>query len=420
MKRVAPSLARIEAICEALDHPEAKIPAIHITGTNGKTSTARIVTALLSGLGLNVGTYTSPHLETVRERIALNGEPIGEDEFGELFDHIRPYVEVVESQMGERLTYFELLTAMFFLWAAEAPVDAVVLEVGLGGLWDATNVVDAPVAVVTNIGHDHVELLGDDKRQIAGEKAGIIKDGATAVTAERDPPILEIITEAADKHDAHLLRVDRDFGVVENKIAVGGRYLSIDTTSGDYEGLFLPLHGTHQGVNAATALQAVISFLPMQRLSQEVVASGLATVTAPGRSETFRVPNSDVPVVLDVAHNPEGMSALVTALLETFAFDRVVTVIGVLKDKDHQGIVGELSRMPAHVIATQARSGRSRPSPELKEAAEILGIESEDVPDVTAAVARALSLAESGDLICITGSHYVVGEARTYLKKLIS
>jgi dihydrofolate synthase/folylpolyglutamate synthase len=410
----------MEAICEALNHPERSIPAIHITGTNGKTSTARIATALLSGLGLNVGTYTSPHLETIRERLAWNGDPIGEDDFSDLFDHIRPYVQVVEARLGERLTYFELLTAMFFLWAAEAPVDVAVLEVGLGGLWDATNVADAPVAVITNIGHDHKEFLGDDKAGIAREKAGIIKTEAVAITAERDPAIVEIIADAATAHDATLLRVDRDFGVVENKIAVGGRYLSVRTTRGDYEGLFLPLHGSHQGVNAVTALEAVVSFLPAQQLAHEVVASALTTVSAPGRLETFRLNQIEAPIVLDVAHNPEGTSALVTALLETFAFDRVITVVGILQGKDSVGILTEFARIPTRLILTQARSGRALSTDELAATADALEIESESVPDVTAAIARAVATAGEGDLICITGSHYVVGEARAQLTKLSS
>ncbi|HET7483628.1 MAG TPA: folylpolyglutamate synthase/dihydrofolate synthase family protein [Actinomycetota bacterium] len=419
MKRGAPTRHRIEAICEVLDHPEKAIPAIHITGTNGKTSTARVATALLSGLGLNVGTYTSPHLETIRERVAWNGDPISEDAFGGVYDHIRPYVDVIEARLGEQLTYFELLTAMYFLWAAEAPVDVSVIEVGLGGLWDATNVVDAGVSVITNIGHDHTEILGNDKRDIAREKAGIIKPGGVTVTAERHPDILEIFEETANSNDATLLRIDRDFGVIENKIAVGGRYLSVTTTGAEYEGLFLPLHGSHQGVNAATALQAVVSFLPAQQLSEEVVSSGLATVSAPGRLETFRVANIEAPVVIDVAHNPEGASALVTALLETFAFDRAIIVIGVLNDKDPLGIFTELTRIPAHLLLTQAKSGRAMPIDELSSVAATMGLDNETVPDVADAVDRALAMARTGDLVCIAGSHYVAGEARDHLETLI-
>src|SRR5918992_2776009 len=280
-----PSKHRIEALCEALDHPERNVTAIHVTGTNGKTSTAQIAAALLDAAGLKVGTYSSPHLQSVRERLRLGNEPLSEEDFGDVFDHIRPYVDLVGDRLDERISYFEVLTAMFFVWAAEN-VDAAVIEVGLGGTWDATNVVTAPVSVITHVGLDHTAILGSDPETIAREKVGIIKPESVVVTAERTPSVLGIIEDTANGLKASTSVIERDFTVKDNRIAFGGRYLSVSTTNADYDGLFLPLHGSHQGVNAATALEAVTRFLPGQVLGDEVVAQGLAETTVPGRMET--------------------------------------------------------------------------------------------------------------------------------------
>ena len=414
MKDVTPTLDRVTALCDALNNPEASVPAIHVTGTNGKSSVARIATGVLGAVGLSVGTFTSPHLQEVRERIGHNGEPIPEEEFAAVFDLIHPYIELVEGRLGEKLTYFELLTAMFYLWAADKPVDAVVVEVGLGGRWDATNITEAPVAAITNIGLDHTEFMGSDRKGIAAEKSGIIKQEAIVVTGERDPELLAIIKDAAATADAQMLVADRDFGVIENKVALGGRYLTMRTSTQEYDGLFLPLHGSHQGINAAVALQAVASFIPLQDLSDDVVNEGFASVRALGRIETVPV-EGKAPVVLDVAHNPDGTSALVGALVETFAFERVVYVLGVLKGKDHKGILLELSRIPSMLVLTEPSIGRALPVAELADTADELGIENEIAGAVPEAIATALEIATPSDLVCITGSHYVVGEARTYL-----
>lgn len=411
MKRMAPSLHRIEALCAALDHPERRLQAIHVTGTNGKTSTTRIVTSLLAATGLTVGTYTSPHLETVRERIALSGEPITEDQFGDAFDHLRPYLSHVEDSLGERLSYFEVLTGLFFLWAAETPVDAAVVEVGLGGRWDATNVLDAQVAVVTNVGLDHTALLGEDRPTIAREKIGIVKDGAVVVTGERSRDILEIVAEAARSRQAVVSALGADFDVVDNRVAFGGRYLSMEASGSRYDGMFLPLHGSHQGTNAAVALEAVSRFLPAQQLSPEVVAEGLAAVTVPGRLETFRAAG-EPPVVLDVAHNPGGMSAFVSSLVEAFAFERAVVVLGTLADKDYRGMLSELARIPCSLVVTEPRSVRAASATELQAAAADYGLDAVIVDDVSDAVKVARESTGPGDILVVTGSHYVVGEAR--------
>lgn len=411
MKSMAPSLHRIEALCEALDHPERQVKAIHVTGTNGKTSTARIATSLLAATGLTVGTYTSPHLESVRERIALSGEPISKADFGDAFDHLRPYLTHVEETLGERLTYFEVLTGLFFLWAAETPVDAAVVEVGLGGRWDATNVIDAPVAVITNVGLDHTQLLGETRESIAGEKVGIVKPGSILVTGERSPAILQIFREIATEWDVTMSVLGKDFEETDNRVAFGGRYLGVNTSAQSYDELFLPLHGSHQGVNAAIALEAVTRFLPAQTLGLDVVLEGLGKTTAPGRLETFRA-EGEAAVVLDVAHNPDGMSAFVTSLIEAFAFERAVVVLGILADKDYRGMLAELARIPCSLILTEPRSVRAVPVTELHDAAADFGLDSIVVDDVAGAVKAAVAATGPGDMVCVTGSHYVVGEAR--------
>jgi dihydrofolate synthase/folylpolyglutamate synthase len=416
MKSLKPSLHRIEAICAALDHPESSVPAIHVTGTNGKTSTARLATALLTSAGLNVATYTSPHLQSIRERITRGGENISAEEFGELFDHIIPYVRHVEKELGETLSYFELLTAMFFLWAAEAPADVMVVEVGLGGRWDATNVIMAPVAVITNVGLDHTGLLGTERTVIAREKAGIIKPGATVVTSALHADVLGVIGEEAKPLEAQVRAIERDFRLTDNRTAFGGRFLSIQTSARDYEAMFLPLHGSHQGVNAATALEAIVNFVPTGSLDPPVVAEGFAAAHVPGRLESLHSEDeSGAPIILDVAHNPDGMSALIGSLLEAFAFDRVMFVLGILGDKDYRGMLSELARVPCDVIATQAKSVRSVSPTDLVAAAQEIELPCTAIDDVGDAVKAAITTARPADLVCITGSHYVVGEARTLL-----
>ncbi len=417
MKSMGPSLQRIEAICEALDHPEGSLQAIHITGTNGKTSTARIVTRVLATAGLSVGTYTSPHLQTIRERISLNGVPISEDDFGEVFAHVEPFARAVQADVGESLTYFEILTAMFFLWAAEQPVDAAVVEVGLGGRWDATNVISAPVAIVTNVGLDHTGLLGMERTQIGGEKAGIIKPDAVAVTAERAPDVLAVLNAEADRVGARMSTIDRDFFIADNRVALGGRYLSLQTSTRSYDELFLSLHGAHQGVNAAVALEAATRFIPARELDEVVVAEAFASTFVAGRLETIHLNGGDAhTVVLDVAHNPDGASALVTSLTEAFAFERVVFVVGILADKDYRGMLAELARLDCNLFFTEAKTVRSVPADELRVAADELGLASEVIDDVAKATDAAIESAKRGELVCITGSHYVVGEARTHLR----
>ena len=412
MKATKPSLHRIEALCEVLDHPERTVPAIHVTGTNGKTSTARIISSLLTATGLSVGTYTSPHLESIRERLALNGEPVDEDTFGDVFDHIHPILGLVEQKLGEEVTFFELLTAMFFLWTAEAGLDVAVVEVGLGGRWDATNVIDAPVAVITNIGLDHTKLMGADRSTIAREKSGIVKPAATLVSAERDPRIVGVIEEEVSEFEVTPSFIDREWHVPENKTALGGRYFSLKSSARGYEGLFVPLHGAHQGINAGTAIEAVTRFLPARTLEEELILEGLAATRAPGRIETIKRADAAT-VVLDVAHNPDGLSALVSALIEEFAFERIHFVIGILGDKDHKGMLTELTRVPSVLYATEPSGVSAVSVSDLANTAAELGLDVVRFDDAYTAVEKAITTAEPTNLVCITGSHYVVGEVRS-------
>ncbi|MFN2526922.1 MAG: folylpolyglutamate synthase/dihydrofolate synthase family protein [Actinomycetota bacterium] len=410
MKSLAPSLQRMEAICEALDHPERSLNAIHIAGTNGKSSVARLATALLQAAGLSVGTFTSPHLESVVERIAFTGEPLSREQFGDAFDHLEPYLDLVQKDLGEELSYFEVLTAMFFLWASDQPVDAAVIEVGLGGRWDATNLVPADIAVITNIDMDHVELLGPDLGAIAAEKAGVIKEASTVVVGERRPDALAPIATQAEGLGAELRLLGREFSVTQSHVALGGRYLDLEVGGTNYDSLFLPVHGSHQATNAALALAAVNAFLA-QPLSTAVVQEGFGAVKVPGRMESIRVAGKLF--LLDVAHNPAGMSAFVTGVLEAFAFDRACVIFGALSDKDHGGMLSELARLEPELIVTQPHTERAVPAAELSVAAKEFALEASVVPGIGQAVAAALR--SDADLVAVTGSHYLVGEARRAL-----
>jgi dihydrofolate synthase / folylpolyglutamate synthase len=421
MKGKAPSLHRMEALCRVLDHPQRAVPAIHVTGTNGKSSTARITASLLDATGLSVGVYTSPHLVDIRERVARSGAeggaplaPISAEDFGEVFDHLRPLLELTERTIDERLTFFEVLTAMYFLWAAEN-VDVSVVEVGLGGRWDATNVMDAAVAVISNVSLDHTALLGNDPASIAREKAGVIKPSASVVTAERSPAALSVITEEAAQLEARLAVLGRDFDLLDERVAVGGRLLTVRTSARAYEDLFLPLHGHHQAVNAATALQAATDFLPYGTLGDDVVRAGLTSTRVPGRLESLPGQGRRPTVVFDVAHNPAGAAALVKGLAESFSFERAIFVVGIGADKDYTGIVTEMARLDCFLVVTPAPERASVPVDELCSTARAVGLSCEATPSVTAALDQALERAEEGDMVCVTGSHRVVGEARARL-----
>lgn len=304
--RLDPSLVRMEALLDVLGDPHRAYPSIHITGTNGKTSTARMVEALLGALDLRTGRYTSPHVQSITERISLNGEPIEAERFIETYEEIKPFVGMVDGQQEHRLSFFEVLTGMAYAAFADAPVDVAVVEVGMGGSWDATNVIEAPVAVVTPISLDHTDRLGNTPAEIAGEKAGIIKQGATVILAQQPVDAAQVMLKKAVGMDATVAREGMEFGVGTREIAVGGQLLTLRGLGGDYEDVFLPLYGAHQAHNAAVALAAVEAFFGVgaqqaQRLDIDVVRKAFASVSSPGRLEVVR---SSPTVVLDAAHNP--------------------------------------------------------------------------------------------------------------------
>lgn len=416
---MVPDLTRITDLVDVLGSPQKSYPAIHITGTNGKTSTTRMVDALLRGFGLRPGRYTSPHLTTVRERIAIDGEPLSEEAFARAYDEIAPYLDLVDERHPLRVTYFETLTAMAYAAFADAPVDAAVVEVGMGGAWDATNVIAAGTCVITPVSLDHREL-GDTVAQVATEKAGIVHAGAHVVSGVQELAAAEVLVRRAAEVGAELAVEGVQFGVSSRSVALGGQLLTIEGLGGTYDDVFLPLHGGHQASNAACALVAVESFLGggSRPLDVDAVRAGFALADSPGRLEVVR---RSPTVLLDGAHNPAGVASLVSALGESFAFGRVVGVLGVLGDKDVRAMLGLLEPVLTDVVVTSNHSPRAMPADALASlAVEVFGADRVVVepalPDaIDAAVALADDMAGEGAAVVVTGSLYTVGEARALL-----
>jgi dihydrofolate synthase/folylpolyglutamate synthase len=421
--RLDPALDRIQALVDVLGDPQRNYPVIHVAGTNGKTTTARIIDAILRGFGLRVGRFTSPHLTSVTERISLDGEPISDRLFVETYDDIRPYLELVDKDQPVPLSYFEVLTAMGFAAFADAPVDVAVVEVGMGGSWDSTNVADGRVAVVTPIGLDHMQYLGDTLGQIAGEKAGIIKPGAVTVLAGQQPEAAEVLLRRIAEVDASVAREGSEFGVVSRAVAVGGQVLTIQGLAGVYDELFLPLHGAHHAENAAVALAAVEAFLGAGAetgvIDVDVVRQALLGVSSPGRLEVVR----GAPTVLvDAAHNPHGMVATVAALGESFSFRRLIGVVAVLADKDATGMLEALEPALDEIVVTENSSHRRLSADDLAAlAVPVFGADRVIVePRLDDAIEAAVGLAEEGEQVggsgvLVTGSVITAGEARTLL-----
>jgi dihydrofolate synthase/folylpolyglutamate synthase len=425
--KIEPSLSRIAALVDLLGDPHRSYPVLHVAGTNGKTSTARMIDALLTRIGLRTGRYTSPHLQLVTERIALDGAPVSAERYVEVFRDIEPYVSMVDGAGEVPMSKFEVLTGMAFAAFADAPVDAAVLEVGLGGTWDATNVADARIAVVGPVGTDHVEYLGPDIEGIAREKAGIIKPGSIALVAEQAPEAAKVIFERCAEVDATVARAGLEFGVLRRDIAVGGQVVKLQGLGGAYDEIFLPLHGAHQAANAALALAAVEAFFGAgadRQLDVEAVREGFASVVVPGRLERVRTAPS---VFVDAAHNPHGAKALAAALDTEFDFRRLVAVVGVMADKDAAGILAELEPVVAEVVLTRNSSPRAMDADALGGVArEIFGEDRIVVePRLPDAIETAVHLAESDDPaapmsgtgVIVTGSVITAGEARTLFGK---
>ncbi|MGH4026638.1 MAG: bifunctional tetrahydrofolate synthase/dihydrofolate synthase [Pseudonocardiaceae bacterium] len=422
--RIEPSLTRISALVDLLGSPQRSYPVLHVAGTNGKTSVARMIDALLTRIGLRVGRYTSPHLQLATERISLDGAPISPQRYVEAYRDIEQYLALVDAGSAVPLSKFEVLTAMALAAFADAPVDAAVVEVGLGGSWDATNVADATVAAITPIAVDHVDYLGTDLAGIATEKAGIIKPGSIAILAEQPPEVARVLAARSVEVDATVAREGLEFGVLHRDVAVGGQQLRLQGLGGVYDEIFLPLHGAHQARNAALALATTEAFFgagATRSLDIEAVRDAFAAVTTPGRMERVRSAPS---VFLDSAHNPHGARALAAALRDEFAFRKLVAVVGVLSDKDARGILAELEPVVDEVVVTAGSSPRAMAVDELAATArEVIGEERLQVeahlPD---AIETAVAMAEevdpdadriSGAGVVITGSVTTAGQART-------
>lgn len=403
----APSLEVITAFCDALGDPQHAAPVIHVTGTNGKGSTVQMISRLIAASGLSVGTYTSPHLESINERIKRNGEPIGDEELAEQVAAIAELEPIV----GHRPSYFEIMTAAAFRWFADVAVDVVVVEVGLLGRWDATNVVEAEVAVVTNIGMDHTEFAGPRLEDIALEKSGIVKPGSAVLIGETRPELVDIFEAAGG---ATALVRGRDFGTDSNALAVGGRLLDLRTPTTIYPDVYVPLHGAHQGENAAIALAAVETFFAAP-LAEDVVAEGFAQVSMPGR---FEVVGHQPLTIVDGAHNPAGADSCAQVFFDDFDPDgRRLLVVGSLREPSD--LLAALRADEFDVVfAATAPSPRGVPAADIASAAEELGCDNVAAFDtIEAACARALDYADADDAILAAGSLYTAGAARPVLDR---
>ncbi|MER6463882.1 folylpolyglutamate synthase/dihydrofolate synthase family protein [Streptomyces sp. NPDC001228] len=422
--KLEPSVTRIAALMDVLGDPQRSYPSIHITGTNGKTSTARMIEALLGAFDLRTGRYTSPHVQSITERISLDGAPIGAEKFIETYQDIKPYVEMVDSGQEYRLSFFEVLTGMAYAAFADAPVDVAVVEVGMGGTWDATNVIDGDVAVVTPIDLDHTDRLGTTTAEIAAEKSGIIKQDATVILAQQPVDAAQVLLKKAVEVDATVAREGLEFGVVARQVAVGGQLLTLRGLGGEYDQVYLPLHGPYQAHNAAVALAAVEAFFGVgaqrpEPLAVDTVRKAFAAVTSPGRLEVVR---RSPTVVLDAAHNPAGARATAEAVGEAFDFSRLIGVVGASGDKNVRGLLEAFEPVFAEVVVTQNSSHRAMDADELATiAVEVFGEERVQVePRLPDALEAAITLAEeegefAGAGVLVTGSVITVGEARLLL-----
>lgn len=414
---IRPRLEPTRRAAELLGDPQRSAPVIHITGTNGKTSTSRMIESLLRAAGLKPGLLTSPHLVRLNERIMIDGEPIGDEALARNWDDILPYLLIVDTELEaageEPLTFFEGLTLLAFAAFADAPVDVIVLEVGMGGEWDSTNVADGQVAVFTPIALDHTARLGNTVAEIARTKAGIIKPAATVVTAMQSLEALDELKAAAQQFEAQVSIERVDFAVESTTVAVGGQVVDLRGRAGRYEGVYLPLYGDHQAQNAAVAVAAVESFLGdgTRALAQDVVADGLGAVTSPGRLQLVGV---EPTVLVDAAHNPHGASALRDALTEYFDFDEWAVVLGVLADKDAQGIVAELAPIASRFDVTRSTSDRAIGVGDLvaiveREASG--GVEPHGTLADAVDAARAWASESPRRAVVVTGSITLVGDA---------
>ncbi|MGO1306858.1 MAG: bifunctional folylpolyglutamate synthase/dihydrofolate synthase [Microbacterium gubbeenense] len=413
---VEPRLERTARILDYLDNPQRTYRVVHVTGTNGKTSTARIIESLIRAHGLRTGLFTSPHLVRFTERILIDGEPIADEKVADAWDEIEPFIALVDAELEAEdqnpLTYFELLTVLAFVACADAPVDVLVLEVGMGGSWDSTNTADGDVAVIAPIDVDHANRLGDTPEQIAEVKAGIIKDGARVVSARQSPEVAAVLRRVAGERGAAIAFAGGEFALEEAKLAVGGQLVRIRGLATSYDEEYLPMYGRHQGENAALAIAAVESLIGggTQKIADDVRMDGFAGATSPGR---LQLVGTEPTILVDGAHNPHGARALVAALGEYFDFDEWGVVLGTMSDKDIPGIIRELAPVTTHLFATEADSERSASADEIADAAELAGLRPTAHPNIVDAAEAAREWAAEGEkrAIVIAGSIILGGEA---------
>ena len=422
--QIAPTLERIAALVDILGSPQLTYPTIHVGGTNGKTTTSRMIDSLLFEMGLRTGRFTSPHLEHFTERIAINTQPIDAKELIFSYNDISAYLDLMDSKFDSPISYFEAITALAFAAFAEHPIDVGVIEVGLGGEWDATNVVDADVAVIMPIGLDHTEYLGDTLNKIAATKAGIIKEGTFVVLAQQEPEAAVELLKKAAELGADIAREGLEYSIDSRALAVGGQLISVTGLRGHYDEIFLPLHGKHQASNAAAALIAVEAFFGEQDLDIDAVRAGFAHVTSPGRCE---VVHRDPTIILDAAHNPHGAHAIAETVATEFAFDDLTAIVAVLGEKDVLGILQELEPIAHQIIITTNSSPRAMSVADLEKiAVEVFGADRVFTEaTLTSAIDRAVKdsvrpLSDDTLGILITGSVVTVGEARSIIRRKFS
>jgi dihydrofolate synthase/folylpolyglutamate synthase len=419
--RIAPTLERISALVDMLGSPQLTYPTIHVGGTNGKTTTSRMIDSLLFEMGLRTGRFTSPHLESYLERICINGQPIDAKEMIFSFNDISAYLDLMDTKFDNPISFFEAITALAFAAFAEHPIDVGVIEVGMGGQWDATNVVDADVSVIMPIGLDHMEYLGNTIGEIAATKAGIIKEQGFVVLAQQEPEAAVELLRRAAEVGADVAREGLEYSIDSRAIAVGGQLISVTGLRGHYDEIFLPLHGKHQASNAAAALIAVEAFFGEQDLDIDAVRAGFANVTSPGRCEII---HRDPTIILDAAHNPHGAKAIAETIQSEFTFDDVTGIVALMADKDALGILQALEPVMNQIIVTTNSAERSMAVADLEAlATQVFGVDRVfSQPTLTEAIEKAIKdsvrpLSEETLAILITGSVVTVGEARTAVRK---
>ncbi|MBP2435699.1 bifunctional folylpolyglutamate synthase/dihydrofolate synthase [Microbacterium amylolyticum] len=413
---VQPRLERTARLLEYLDNPQRTYRVVHITGTNGKTSTARMIESLIRAHGLRTGLFTSPHLVRFTERILIDGRPIDDSAVAEAWDELAPFLPIVDAELAqddqEPLTFFEVLTALAFVACADAPVDVLVLEVGMGGAWDSTNTADGDVAVFTPIALDHADRLGSTIEEIARVKAGIIKPGSLVVSAQQEPAAAAVLREVASDRGTSVAFEGSEFSRAGGALAVGGQLVTVQGLAGRYDEEFLPLFGAHQGDNVALAVAAVESLIGggEQRIAPDVLTEGFAESTSPGRMQLI---GTEPTVLVDAAHNPHGAAALVQALEETFDVDEWGVVFGAMADKDIAGIIEQLRPVISHLFATEANSDRSASADEIADIAEAAYLRPTVHRDIADAADAAREWAAEGQkrAVVIVGSIVLGGEA---------